>query len=237
MHPFLKLGKSWLAQRRARREAAFYKRANTGAHSYVASSVQIYGCRNVSIGHHSVISEDTLLNANNRCADAMAIVIGNNCFVGRRNFLTAGALIKLGDYCLTGIDCHFLGSDHLHSSPFHPYLATGTTAEDVIDIGTNCWLGASVVIMKGVKIGFGSIIGAGAVVTRDVPPFSVAVGNPARVIKRFHVPQGEWLRASDYPTDGDVSLPTAEEYLAGIQAAHPALKMPVAGASKSFGDI
>ncbi len=237
MHRLINYGRSWLAQRKSRREAAAHRSANTGAHTYVAASVQFYGSRSVSIGHHSIVSDDTLLNANNRNAEALSIVIGNHCFVGRRNFFSAGALIKIGDYCLTGIDCHFLGADHLHSTPFHPYLVARTTADGVIDIGTNCWLGTSVVVLKNVKIGFGSIIGAGSVVTRDIPPFSIAVGSPARVIKRFSVLRNEWVAAAEYPADGDTHLPSADDYLAKIRASFPSQKMPVTGASKVFGDF
>jgi len=53
-----------------------------------------------------------------------------------------------------------------------------------VTIGNDCWIGGKVVIMPGVTIGNGSTIGAGSVVTRDIPPFSVAVGSPARVIKK-----------------------------------------------------
>jgi acetyltransferase-like isoleucine patch superfamily enzyme len=52
-----------------------------------------------------------------------------------------------------------------------------------ITIGNDCWIGGNVVILVGVKIGDGCTVGAGSVVTKDIPPFSVAVGSPARVIK------------------------------------------------------
>ena len=130
------------------------------------------------IGERCVISEATWINVNDRENTDFAILIGNHCFIGRRNFLSSGKRIRIGDYCLTGVDCHFLGADHLHHTPYTPYSATGTTLDGVVDIGPNCWFGASVTVLKNVRIGFGSIIGAGAVVTHSVPPYSIAVGNP-----------------------------------------------------------
>ena len=52
-----------------------------------------------------------------------------------------------------------------------------------ITLGDKCWLGAGVIVCPGVTIGEGAVIGAGSVVTRDIPPYSVAVGNPCRVIR------------------------------------------------------
>jgi acetyltransferase-like isoleucine patch superfamily enzyme len=56
-----------------------------------------------------------------------------------------------------------------------------------VNIGKYCWIGAGTIILPGVKIGDFSIIGAGSVVVRDIPPYSIAVGNPARVIKHRRV--------------------------------------------------
>lgn len=63
------------------------------------------------------------------------------------------------------------------------YFTVGKEAAKAITIGADCWIGGGALILPGVTIGDGSTIGAGSVVTRDVPPRSVAVGNPARVVK------------------------------------------------------
>ena len=183
------------------------------------------------------MSADVWINVNDRESDSPAVVIGNSCFIGRRNFLSSGARIQLGDYCLTGVDCHFLGADHVYTNPFVPYVSTGTTLDEVIEIGANCWLGASVTVLAGVRIGFGSIIGAGAVVTRDVPPFSVAVGNPACVIKRFDVGLNQWVPAGELSAQKASQLPSESEYLAALMKTHPAVKGPRVASSKTFGDL
>jgi len=61
-------------------------------------------------------------------------------------------------------------------------------------IGKNVWIGANSVILPGVKIGNNSIIGAGSTVTEDVPPLSVAVGNPAKIIRQYEHTTNQWKR-------------------------------------------
>jgi acetyltransferase-like isoleucine patch superfamily enzyme len=63
-------------------------------------------------------------------------------------------------------------------------------------IGDDCWIGANAVVTAGVTIGKHSVVAAGAVVTKDIPPYSVAVGNPCRVIKRYDIERNEWVKVS-----------------------------------------
>jgi lipopolysaccharide O-acetyltransferase len=63
-------------------------------------------------------------------------------------------------------------------------------------IGDNVWIGESVMILPGVKIGRGSVIGAGSVVTKSIPEFSIAVGNPAKVVKTFSADTNTWQTSS-----------------------------------------
>ena len=205
--------------------------------SYIDSSVQVLGWKNIKIGHHSCLGQDSWININHREIGKIGLIIGNNCFIGRRNFFSSGKLIKIGDYCLTGIDCHFLGSDHIYASPFQPYITTGTTDDGVIDVGVNCWLGASVTVLKDVRIGYGSIIGSATVVNRDIPPLSVVVGNPCRIIKRFDAQANSWVRTELYPEDGDKYLLSEMEYLEILRKSYPAIQMPVIAGSQLLGDL
>ncbi len=237
MASLLRACKSWIRRRAVRREAASWRRAHVGPASHIDRSVQVLGWKQVRVGHHTVISEGTWLNVNDRAVDSPAIVIGDNCYIGRRNFLSAGAVIKIGDYCFTGVNCNFLGADHVYSSPFVPYVASGTTNNTAIEIGPNCWLGAAVTVLKGVNIGYGSIVGAASVVTRDVPPFSILVGNPARVIRRYDLHRQDWVDVANYPADADAALPGEAAYLEKLRASHPALKTPLVASGRFFGDI
>ncbi len=228
------LGKPSRLEERKRR-ASLEKENSLGTNSVVDPSVQVYGWKNIQIGNDTIISEDTLINAFNRTTEDVILTIGNNSFIGRRNYFNVGGTIRLGDYCLTANDCRFIGSSHNIEDPFTPYLASQTDAEASIEIGANCWLGCAVTVLKNVKIGHGSIIGAASVVTKDVPPFSIVAGNPGRVIKRYSISRKEWVAAAEFsPTE---ELPEENDYLKILRQSHPNLRGPLQGSSRSFGDF
>lgn len=227
----------WILSPRIAPGIAELRRKHTGAGSRLSESVQVYGWKGVRIGRNSAICEDTLLNALNCPGEQPAIVIGDHCFIGRRNFLNAGATLVFGDYCLTGTDCHFLGSDHVHDWPYTPYAAAGNTPGGDIVLGANVWLGARVTVLKGVRIGHGSIVGAASVVTRGVPPFAIAVGHPARVIKRFSVRRQAWVKAEDFTAGDDGQLPSEEEYLETLRRTHPKIALPHRALGRECGDF
>jgi acetyltransferase-like isoleucine patch superfamily enzyme len=213
------------------------KKRNIGTNSYVDPSVHVLGWENVRIGENSVISEGTTININFRDRDKISLTIGDYCFIGRRNFFNPGVSIKIGYYCLTAPDCKFLGSNHIYTSPFVPYISTGVTNDGLIEIGPNCWLGTDVTVLKGVKIGYGSVIGASTVVNRDIPPLSVVVGNPCKIIKRFNIQSQAWVSTQEYPVDGDKYLPSESEYLEILNKTKFNMKDSWIASSKAFGDI
>lgn len=237
MSDFLRNVRRWFRRRAERNAAAAWRRAHVGANSHIAPSAQVLGWRQVRIGHHTLVGAETWINVNDRRPDRPVVIIGDNCFLGRRNFINAGELVRFGDYCLTGPDCHFLGADHDFSSPFVPYATSGMVTDGVIEVGSNCWFGSSVIVLKNVRIGFGSVLGAGSVITRDVPPLSVVVGSPARVVQRYDVRAAVWVKTEDYPADGDAQLPTEKEYLANLREKFPSIRGARPALGADFGDI
>lgn len=107
--------------------------------------------------------------------------IGVNCFVSR-------AII--GKDVMMGPEVILLGQNHKFGDITIPMLRQGYSIAKPVEIGDDVWIGTRVIILPGRKIGKGSIIGAGAVVTKDIPEYAVAVGNPARII-RFRGEQGQ----------------------------------------------
>lgn len=85
---------------------------------------------------------------------------------------------QMGDHSLQGISSFPLGSRF-----FGEFTPSEVVSKGPIIVGNDVWIGRRAIIMSGVTIGDGAIIGAGAIVTKDVPPFAVAVGNPAKVVK------------------------------------------------------
>lgn len=89
----------------------------------------------------------------------------------------------IGDHVMMGEDCTVITRNHKHDRTDIPMMEQGFEAEKTVYIGNDVWIGDRVILMPGVHIGDGCIIGAGAVVTHDIPPYCVAAGIPAKVIK------------------------------------------------------
>jgi acetyltransferase-like isoleucine patch superfamily enzyme len=208
-----------------------------GQGSYIHPSVHLLGKNNIRVGSNTCISEGSWLNVNHKKEKEVAIVIGSNCFIGKQNFFTSGDVILIGDYTLTTLGCKFIGSSHKFDNPEAPYFLAGTTSEDRIQIGVNCFFGAGATVLGNVKIGHGSIIGAESLVLKDVPPFSIAVGNPAIVIKRYSFSKKAWLLASDILSYDEVEMPSEPDYLEQLKAKFPYVNLPWIAAGKSMGDL
>lgn len=213
------------------------RRKNIGKGSFIAASVQIIGLRNVRIGKNSTIGEDTLININQRKTEKVCVKIGDNCIIGRRNFIASGNYVSIGDYCLFGAECKLLGADHIYDSPFVPYITSGETREGSILIRTNCHLGSGVIVLKGVDIGYGCIIGAGTVVNCNIPPLSIVVGNPVRIIKRFDMELNAWVDAKDYKSETDKKLLSENEYLKILKQKYPVIGPAYYSATNKMGDL
>lgn len=178
----------------------------------VALSARLIGMRSIAIGRNTLVSSRTWLNVNHPARGRKSIVIGNNCIIGENNFLSSGRLIEIGDYVITAKDCAFLGSTHAYSDPCVPYGWSATSDRDTISVGTNCFFGYGAQVIGNVSIGRGSVVGANAVVRKDVPPFSLVVGDPASVIKRYNFNEKKWIRWSLTTQEADLHQPTEEEY-------------------------
>ena len=109
---------------------------------------------------------------------------GRHIHVGERVFLNYGVVIldvcevRIGDGTQIGPHAQLLAADHPRDAAGR---ATGLENGRPVTVGRDCWIGAGALILPGVTIGDGATVGAGAVVTRDVPPGAVAMGNPARI--------------------------------------------------------
>jgi len=116
------------------------------------------------------------------------ISVGNDCVIGAKNrFIAACAEIVINDYVVFGPEVLVVTGNHRTDIVGEYLLNVGNDRklpendQKVVFEGDN-WIGARATILKGVRVGFGSIIGAGAVVTKDVPEFAIVGGVPAKVI-------------------------------------------------------
>ncbi len=155
----------------------------------------------ISIGHHVMIDDHGVLDAK---GSGSRIVLGNQILLGRNTILSCNeAVIKMGDFLSIGPFCFFASKSHIRigsnvaiGSGTHllagghrfddsdtpvirqPRISKGIVVED------GAWIGSGVTILDGVTIGRHSMVGAGSVVSHDVPPWAVVLGNPARVIRK-----------------------------------------------------
>ncbi|KAF7594516.1 hypothetical protein BBP40_008963 [Aspergillus hancockii] len=110
--------------------------------------------------------------------------LGEGVFINANCFIIDTCLITIGARTMFGPNVHLYSGTH----PLDPAVRNGTEGPELgkeIHIGEDCWLAGNVTVLPGVTIGKGTTIGAGSVVTKDVPAFHLAVGNPARVIRKI----------------------------------------------------
>lgn len=112
------------------------------------------------------------------------IVIGDKSYINGAELITTNnSKIIIGANCLISYDVVLRTDMHIFEDKSKPILEQGVSSQN-IKIGNNVWIGHGVYVMPGITIGDNSIIGAKAVVTKDIPSNSIAVGVPARVIKK-----------------------------------------------------
>ena len=116
------------------------------------------------------------------CDYGAHIRLGADCFINTNTIFLDCAEIRVGDHCQIGPGVQVLAADH----PREPELRQAhVELARPVTIGENCWIGAGAILCPGVSVGDHSVVGAGSVVTRDVPSRVVAAGNPCRVIRRL----------------------------------------------------
>lgn len=165
----------------------------------------IRGLSYITIGDDFIAGSGLWLEAINSYRDQIfspRIIIGNGVHISSWTHIGATHLIEIGDNTLIGSKVVLIDHNHgqysnQHTSPLTPPSDRPLDSGRSISIGKNVWLGDGVVIMPGVSVGDGSVIGANSVVTSSIPENSVAVGIPAKIIKRFDFDNHKWLPAED----------------------------------------
>jgi acetyltransferase-like isoleucine patch superfamily enzyme len=175
-----------------------------GSGVYIDHGVYLHGAPGgLSVGSGSWIMAGCRVHVfNYRNLPHAGIHLGSRVFVGEETIMRGQGGIHVGDNVLFGPRVQVLAVDHVFTDTTQPIMQQGITARG-IRIEDNCWIGAGAIILDGVTVGRGACIGAGAVVTSSVPPHSLAVGVPARVIRD--------LQANPLP------LPTVPVHYGGLE--------------------
>ena len=142
------------------------------------------GSTSLKMGQNSQFNINGPAYIGNSCRitieDGAKLVLGSDIFINENSRITAYTEIRIGDGCWIAWDVNIIDTD------FHHIIENKKRKlrDAAVIIEDNVWIGARAIILKGVTIGSGAIIAAGAIVTRDVPSKCLAAGNPAKIIKK-----------------------------------------------------
>jgi acetyltransferase-like isoleucine patch superfamily enzyme len=169
--------------RRARDFRAF------GAGSAICFPVTaLYGERYIRIGAQTIIGPHVTLSAGvsptHELGRDTAVSIGARCLIGRGSGIVAHESIEIGDDVFTGHHVYVTDANHGYEDVDVP-IGRQFAAPRPVSIGAGSWLGHGSIVLPGSRIGEHEVIGAGSVVTGEIPAFSVAVGVPAKVVRRY----------------------------------------------------
>lgn len=145
----------------------------------------------IVIGENSRIMFNAELHVHNYNAFPEGkISIGKNTVIGPFSVIMGHGGTTIGNNVIIGPRVSILPVNHLYDDPMCPIRDQGVSSQGIV-IENDAWIGAGVNVLDGVRVGQGSVIGAGAVVTKDIAPYSLVVGVPAKVIRTWAPPKNK----------------------------------------------
>ncbi|MEZ5272011.1 MAG: acyltransferase [Ilumatobacteraceae bacterium] len=156
----------------------------------------IFNERYIHIGAGAMLGPQITLSAGmvpgQACLSDPVVRIGDRCLIGKGSGIVGHFSVEIGDDVWTGHHVYITDQNHGYEDVTRP-ISLQTQPERPVSIGDGSWIGHGSVILPGARIGRHVTIGANSVVTGEIPDFSVAVGNPAKVIRRYVDGEG-WVR-------------------------------------------
>jgi acetyltransferase-like isoleucine patch superfamily enzyme len=168
--------------------------AHVGRGVYVGAQAQLHGLAGLSFGDCVNIGRRARLETHRTARGQGQLSIGSGAHIGNDFHAGAALRVLIGRHCMFASGVTILDHDHDFTNPLDPLqCAEGVVAAPTV-IEDNVFLGEHVVVLKGVRVGNGSVIGANSVVAHDIPPFTMAAGAPARPLRRFNEATAQWDR-------------------------------------------
>jgi acetyltransferase-like isoleucine patch superfamily enzyme len=155
-----------------------------GRNVYVDSYCYLHACpQGIYIGDETFVMHGCVLHVYNfRGLCQAGIWIGRNSYLGENCLIRGQGGVRIGDSVLLAPRVQVLAVDHLFADSDRPVIQQGISAKGIV-VQDGAWVGAGATLLDGVEVGSGAVIGAGAVVTRDVPARTLAIGTPAQVVR------------------------------------------------------
>jgi acetyltransferase-like isoleucine patch superfamily enzyme len=132
----------------------------------------------VTVGSYAIIRPTNLYGGE----AGIGLKVGNNSSIGPYAYIGCSGYIEIGDNVMMSPRVSIYSENHVFADTAIPMIEQGVR-RSFVKIEDDCWLASNSVILAGVTIGKGSVVAAGSIVTKDVPPYSIVGGNPARIIK------------------------------------------------------
>lgn len=152
-----------------------------------------------TIGNNSTIEDFSTVNNG-----LGPVVIGDHVRIGMSNVIIGP--VKIGSYVIFAQNVVLSGLNHSYEDVKTPTCLQKCTTADII-IEDEVWIGANAVITAGVKVGKHSVVAGGSVVTKDVPPYSVVGGNPAKILKQYNFETSQWEKVTGVKEVKDLNIP------------------------------
>lgn len=181
--------------------SVFRKGVKFGKDSFIREHSQITGGKYIKIGIHTRIYPYSRIE----CFDSISgekyipqLRIGDNVLMGRYTTILCVNSIEIGDDCMFASNCFVCDENHGMDPSIGLRYEQQKLTYKPVKLGKNVWVGEKAIIMPGVTIGDNAVIGAGSVVTKDIPPYTMVAGIPAKIIKKFNLEKSCWEKATGF---------------------------------------
>ena len=164
--------------------------------SYIGNPLRIDGGKNIYVGKNVSIKYKSWIASKPLTGEeGSQLVFEDGCVIGHFNHIYATKSIILHKNVLTADRVYISDNLHGYENVAEPIKNQPVIQNNIVEIGENSWIGENVCVL-GVKIGKHCVIGANSVVTKNIPDYSVAVGIPARIIKRYDFKKQKWRKTN-----------------------------------------
>jgi acetyltransferase-like isoleucine patch superfamily enzyme len=170
---------------------------STNGYFQIGKNIEIHNPQCIHFGRITGIGDNTYLGPVVSYAGVEytpIILIGDGTWIGKNCSIAAIGRVQIGKDVLFAGHVHITDHSHGFEIPNVPIVKQKLITKGPVVIDDQCWLGFSCEILSGVHIGRHSVIAARSVVTKDVPPYSIVAGNPAKVVKQFNFDTRRWER-------------------------------------------